>query len=54
MLNSMVFLGCSGSRDNIGLCGSQHLQKRIVECILGVRGRYLNRGWFYSVLGSGV
>jgi len=49
-------VGRTGSRDlsDTGLHDLKHLRKGIVERTTIVLGRYLDRGWFYSRLVSGV
>jgi hypothetical protein len=42
------------TRSEIGLDDLRYLRKGIVKCMMGVLGRYLNRGWFYCHLVSGV
>jgi hypothetical protein len=50
-----MFMGRSGSRDmsDTGLHDLKYLRKGIVRMMV-VLGRYLERGWFYSRLVSGV
>ena len=48
----MKLLGACGpwqvKRSDIGPRDLKHLRKGIVECMMGVLGSYLDRGWCYS------
>jgi len=41
-------------RSDIGLHDLKYLRIGIVEHMVGVLGRYLDQGWFYSCLDAGV